>query len=276
MRRIRTWTTSTTLAAASLLVAALAPPDARPASADEPVRLRVLSYNIHHGRGTDDVVDLGRIARVINEVRPDVVALQEVDRGVERSGRIDEPAELARLTGTEAVFERNIAHQGGDYGNALLSKLPILDSRNVPLPSHYEGEQRGCLVVDLDGPGDAGPIRIFATHLDYRRDDGERLDSAALIAGLASEEADRPTVLMGDLNALPDSAVLRRFDESWTRANPEPMPTFPVADPTRQIDYILLRPEGRWRTVEVRVLDESVASDHRPIFAVLELVGEDD
>jgi endonuclease/exonuclease/phosphatase family metal-dependent hydrolase len=246
-----------------------------PALADEPVRLRVLSYNIHHARGTDDVVDLERIARVINEVRPDVVALQEVDRGVERSGRIDEPAELARLTGTEAYFERNIPYQGGDYGNALLSKLPIVARRNVPLPSHYEGEQRGCLVVDLEGPGDSGPIRVFATHLDYRPADGERLDSAALIEDLAGEEPDRPTILMGDLNALPDSAVLRRFDESWTRANPEPLPTFPVVEPTRQIDYILFRPEGRWRVVEVRVLDEEVASDHRPIFAVLELVSEE-
>lgn len=244
------------------------------AEADEPVRLRVLSYNIHHGRGMDDVVDLNRIAEVINEVRPDVVALQEVDRGVERSGRIDEPAELARLTGTEAIFERNIPYQGGDYGNAMLTRLPIVDRRNVHLPSFYKDEQRGCLVVDLTAPGHAGTIRVFATHLDYRPPDGERLASASLIETLAAEENDRPMILMGDLNAQPDSAVLQKFDETWTRTNTEPMPTFPVAEPTRQIDYILVRPSNRWRVVEVRVLDEKVASDHRPIFAVLELIDD--
>ncbi|RUL88653.1 endonuclease/exonuclease/phosphatase family protein [Tautonia sociabilis] len=257
--------------AALLLAAAVAVP----ASADEPVRIRVLSYNIHHGRGTDDVVDLDRIARVINDERPDVIALQEVDRGVERSGRIDEPAELARLTGTRAVFERNISYQGGDYGNALLTRLPIEASRNVPLPSSYEGEQRGCLVVDLEAPGGQGSIRVLATHLDYRPPDEERLASAARIAEIAAEHPDRPTILMGDLNARPDSAVLLRFDEDWTRANAEPMPTFPAVEPTRQIDYILVRPEARWRVVEIRVLEEEVASDHRPIFAELELiVGE--
>ncbi len=109
---------------ALLFLAAIAalPPFAH---ADEPTRLRVLSYNIHHGAGIDGRLDLERIARVIQSARPDVVALQEVDRGVARSKRIDEPAELARLTGLRAIFERNITYQGGDYGNAVLTGLPV-------------------------------------------------------------------------------------------------------------------------------------------------------
>lgn len=247
-----------------------------PSGADEPVRLRVLSYNIRYGMGLDDRFDLQRIADVINAVEPDLVSLQEVDRGVERSGRIDEPAELARLTGTEWVFDQNIPHQGGDYGNAVLSKLPIVAQRNVHLPNLDDGEQRGCLVVDVAGPGDSGTIRVLATHLDHRPGDSERLASAALIEEIVAEEPDRPTILMGDLNALPEGATLRRFDATWTRTNDEPLPTHPADGPKKQIDYILTRPAGRWRVVEVRVIDEPVASDHRPIFAVLELVeGEE-
>lgn len=258
------------LLAAFTLILAASPP--APAGADEPIRIRVLSYNIRHGRGMDEKVDMQRIARVINAVEPDIVALQEVDRGVERSGKIDEPAELAELTGTAWVFERNIPYQGGDYGNALLTKLPIVARKNVHLPSHYEGEQRGCLVVDLTLPGGSGTIRVLATHLDYRPDDGERLASAALIDEVVAEHPDRPTILMGDLNARPDSTTLERLDQTWTRINAEPLPTYPSGEPNRQIDYILVRPEGTWRVVEVRVIDEPVASDHRPIFAVLEFV----
>lgn len=254
------------------LVLLLAASSTVPAGADEPIQIRVLSYNIRHGRGMDEKVDMKRIAGVINAVEPDIVALQEVDRGVERSGKIDEPAELAELTGTEWVFERNIPHQGGDYGNALLTRLPIVEQKNVHLPSHYEGEQRGCLVVDLALPEDSGTVRVLATHLDYRPDDGERLASAKLIDEVVAEHPDRPTILMGDLNALPDSTTLERLDRSWTRTTVEPLPTYPSREPTRQIDYILVRPEGNWRVVEIRVIDEPIASDHRPIFAVLEFV----
>jgi endonuclease/exonuclease/phosphatase family metal-dependent hydrolase len=158
----------------------------------------------------------------------------------------------------------------------LLTRLPILERRNVHLPSFYEGEQRGCLVVDVQGPGDSGPIRVLATHFDYRGPHDERLASADLIAELAAEHPDRPTILMGDLNALPDSPTLERLDATWTRTNTDPLPTFPSEGPTRQIDYILVRPEGHWRVVEIRVLEEPVASDHSPIFAVLEWVGNDD
>lgn len=238
----------------------------------DPVRVRVLCYNIHHGRGDDDRVDLERIARVIRSVEPDVVALQEVDRGVERSGRLDEPAELGRLTGMTPLFERNIPHQGGEYGNAVLTRLPIQGHRNVPLPALTDNEQRGVLVVDL-ALGDAeAPLRILATHLDHHPDDAERIASAALINELASDLVDRPSILMGDLNAVPDSRVLERLGQIWARANAEPLPTYPASTPKRQIDYILTAPMGHWRTVEVRVLDEPVASDHLPIFAVLELV----
>ncbi|MCA9157935.1 MAG: hypothetical protein KDA72_06385, partial [Planctomycetales bacterium] len=81
-----------------------------------PLQLRVLSYNIHHGRGIDDQVDLERLAKVVNDCHPDLVALQEVDNRTQRTDGVDQTAELARLTGLHAQFARQIDFEGGQYG----------------------------------------------------------------------------------------------------------------------------------------------------------------
>ena len=240
----------------------------------QPPQIRVLSYNIHHGEGVDGKLDLERIARVIADVAPDVVALQEVDRKTQRTERVDQPAELARLTNMEALFEKNIDYQGGEYGNALLSKLPIIKHENIHLPCFDNGEQRGVLSVELELPGAEQPILFLATHLDHRSKDTERLASAQKINELVRARGDVAAILAGDLNATPDSAVLKTFRAAWQQANESELPTVPVSQARRQIDYILFRPKARWRTVEVRVLPEAVASDHRAIFAVLELLSD--
>ena len=77
---------------------------------------RVLTYNIHHGEGIEKKIDLQRIADLINREKADIVGLQEVDRGVERTARRDLPAELAQLTGMTVYFDRNIIHQGATMG----------------------------------------------------------------------------------------------------------------------------------------------------------------
>ena len=253
------------IALACLLIAA-------PAAADEPTRLRILSYNIRHGEGMDHKLDLARIAGVIRSVDPHVVALQEVDKGCKRTEGLDEPAELGKLTGMTPLFERNIPFQGGEYGNAILSKLPVVAWRNAHLPSHYVGEQRGCLAAELTAPdAKRTPFRFLATHIDYRPDDAERMDSARAIAKVVEEHPDVPAILAGDLNSKPESRVLAAFGETWTRTDSSPTLTFPADKPDRQIDYILVHPAPRWKVVELRVLDEPVASDHRPLLAVLEL-----
>lgn len=242
------------------------------ATAAEPIRLRVLSYNIHHAEGTDRKLDLERIAGVIRSVSPDLVALQEVDRGVKRSASVDQPAELARLTEMQVAFGQNIELQGGGYGNAILSRHPITRHQNHPLPNLEHGEQRGLIEAEIAIPGLDAPLLFLATHLDHRSDDRERLASAAAINELIANRPDQPAILAGDLNDGPDSATLHRFKLQWLRANDRPQPTIPVVKPTRQIDFVLVRPQVRWKTIEVRVLDEPVASDHLPIFAVLDLV----
>ena len=240
----------------------------------QPKRLRVLTYNIHHGEGTDRKLDLERIAKVIESAQPDIVALQEVDKTVKRSQSVDQPAELARLTNMQAVFGSNISLQGGEYGNAVLSRYPIRSHKNHKLPNFDAGEQRGVLEVQIEVPGVSEPLRFLATHLDHRAVDRERLASAKAINELVTDDTNKVAVLAGDLNAVPDSNVLKEFTKIWTRTKVDILPTIPVDKPTRQIDYVLVHPALRWKLIETNVLDELVASDHRPLLAVLELVPQ--
>lgn len=237
---------------------------------DQGVTLRALCYNIHHGQGVDRRLDLKRIARVILSVQPDLVALQEVDRKVARTGGVDQPAELARLTGMHVAFGANIQLQGGQYGNAVLSRFPITSKRNHLLPNVNAGEQRGVLVAEIGHPKLKQPLRLLATHFDHRPDDSERVLSAKAVNKLASQSK-QPTLLMGDLNDVIGSDPLTVLDKDWRRTNEKPLPTVAVDTPRRQIDFILYRPADRWTVKETRVLDEAIASDHRAIFAVLEL-----
>jgi endonuclease/exonuclease/phosphatase family metal-dependent hydrolase len=237
-------------------------------------QLRVLSYNIHHGEGIDRKLDLPRIAQVILSAAPDLVSLQEVDRRVMRTESVDQPTELGRLTGMQVVFGGNITLQGGDYGNAILSRFPVIQHKNHLLPCLDNGEQRGVLVADIQPPGWDHRLQFLATHLDHRRPNAERLASAATIAELIAGAPNQPALLAGDLNDTPESAVLQSLRKQWTPASAIVLPTIPVDRPDRQIDYIVFKPAGRWRLVEARVLEESQASDHRPIFAVLEYVAD--
>jgi len=240
------------------------------APAQEPTRIRVVSYNVHHGEGTDGKLDLRRIAQVLRDARPDIVALQEVDQNTKRTGQVDQAAELARLLEMNHLFGGNIDYQGGRYGNAILTKYASVTMTNHQLPALTEGEQRGLMEADIKVPGFEQPLKFLATHFDYRGDNRERIASCEMIARLTRDWGNRPALLAGDLNAVPDSPTLAELKADWTRANREVLATFPSEAPTRQIDYILLRPQAGWRIVECRVLDAPAASDHRGILAVLE------
>ncbi len=236
-----------------------------------PDQLRVLSYNIHHGEGIDSKLDLSRIAEIIRSVDPDVVMLQEVDQNVGRSGTVDQPNRLEELTGLRSIFGANIDLQGGKYGNAILTRLPLIKHHNYQLANYDQGEQRGVLEAELWFFG--MPLRVFGTHFDHRPDDRERMASAKAI-NLISDVSYPPAVLAGDINATRDTNVLKRLQEQWSIAGPD-LPTIPSTQPTNQIDFIFFRPSNHWNVLETRVLEEPLASDHRPILSVLQWVESD-
>jgi endonuclease/exonuclease/phosphatase family metal-dependent hydrolase len=190
-----------------------------------------------------------------------------VDVRTERVKGADLAHELARLTGLHAVFGKTIDFQGGLYGNALLSRWRVNGFVNHALPGRPGREKRAVLEGD---PG--GEFHFLATHLDIA--EADRLLAAGRLRELVRERPEgSPMVLAGDLNAVAGSAVMNALLEDWTSADlDQPLLTIPVAKPARQIDYVLFRPANRWKVIEAKVLDESVASDHRPLLVTLELL----
>ena len=178
--------------------------------------LRVMSYNVHVGIGMDKKIDLPRIAEVIKRERPDLVGLQEIDRGVERTGRVDEIAELARLTGMHYAFAPNLSYQGGWYGVAVLSHLPILSTEHARYEHMREAERRGYLRVEVSVGGRA--LSFVATHLDYQHDDNRLYETRQLLDALA--RVNMPLVVAGDFNEEPGGAsyklMLSRFADAWS------------------------------------------------------------
>ena len=239
----------------------------------EPKSLRVLSYNIHHGAGTDDKLDLPRVAEVIKGTRPDLVALQEVDRNTTRTRKVDQAAVLGKLTGMHVAFGKAIDLQSGEYGLAILSRFPIKNVKTDPLPGKEKQEARIVMRAAVE-PGRGLPALTFLnTHLQH--DDGETREKQVAKIDELFGTADGPFVLAGDLNARPDSAPIKALAKNWTFAT-EPgakgLLTIPSDVPTHQIDYVLFR--GTFKALEAKVIEEKVASDHRPVLTVLEWTGK--
>lgn len=236
----------------------------------QPTTLRVLTYNIHHGEGLDKKIDLERIAKLIRESKADLVALQEVDRNVKRSGSVDQPARLSELTGMKSVFGKNIDLQGGQYGNAVLSRLPIQKHENHHLPL-LSKEQRGLLEVLVT----VGPRKLIfcATHFNEKPDSEEQKASVAMLKEFVEKRAGTPMIIGGDFNATPKTRTVTDLSRFLTSAMPvdsKDLFTFPADKPDRLIDYVLYTPKTGLRCTEVRVLPEPVASDHRPVLTVFE------
>ena len=244
---------------------------AAPFLAAEPVILRVMSYNIHHGEGLDQRLDLERIAKVITDARADIVGLQEVDRGCERTQKRDLPAELAQLTGMRAVFEKNIPYQGGEYGNAVLTKFPVKRSKNTHYQMLRPGEQRGVLQLVLDVHG--REVLFMNTHIDYRPDDAERVMNADELKQIVAAAGSLPVILVGDFNTLPASRTHERvkafLTDSWEVVGKGDGFTCPVRTPAKRIDYIWIS-KATVGPLKMEVL-RTEASDHLPIIAELTL-----
>lgn len=238
--------------------------------AGESDTLRVMTYNIHHGADSQERMNVAEIAAVIRREQPDIVALQEVDRGVERTQRRDLLVELARLTGMgHRAFGKNIDHQGGQYGNAILSRHPIVRQTNTLLTQREPGERRGVLqaVVNVRGT----QVAVLATHFDVRNDEERLLEVRQIEGQILPRYEDYPLVLAGDLNETPTGQVYRRLSarllDAWSAGKGEGY-TIPVDAPDRRIDYIFLSPhfaaDSAW-------VPRTVASDHLPVVAVVRL-----
>ncbi|MFK5922790.1 MAG: endonuclease/exonuclease/phosphatase family protein [Verrucomicrobiota bacterium] len=242
----------------------------------KPHQIRVLCYNIHYGQGTDGIYDIARLAEVINKTQPDLVALQEMDVHVKRSGRVHQLQELAKLTGLHARFGPTQHYEGGLFGNAVLSRFPILNVVIQPLPyTESTAEKvtypRATVAVTVEGPN-GKPLRIISTHFQHNLAEDRVAEAKAVNALFTWKDQTIPTILAGDMNAKPEAEPVQILLKKWTNSmDKNATPTVPSTKPKSRIDYIFCRPATAFKVIESKVIPESIASDHRPVFAILEI-----
>lgn len=241
--------------------------------------LTVMTYNIHHGNppeSGEDVRDMQGIADIINAQKPDLVSLNEVDVNNTRSGKsLDEAHELGRLTGMYVYFAAALNYEGGYYGDAVLSRYPILDSMRYPLPYVLPGsETRDVAMITIDVNGEK--ILFASTHLDHLTPEDNRIRQAEIIADSIIPQLKYPLIFAGDLNASPDSKTISILEKRMTAAcsgSGCPL-TFPYNKPTATLDYIMCRPADRLSFLSYKAPNGINVSDHLPLAAKIKLEKE--
>lgn len=223
---------------------------------------RLMSFNIQHGEGMDQKIDIERIGNVILNVAPEVVGLQEVDSMVNRSGNIDIMQLLVEQTGMYPTFGYSILHDGGKYGNGMLTREKPLATRKISLPG--ENEARTALIVELNR------YVVVNTHLSLTNE--ERLESVKIITE-AIKHYEKPVFLLGDLNAEPGEDPIKYLEKDWQILTNTNAKTFPSTEPDVTIDYVLgYKAKGEtYAKFQARVLEDKITSDHRPLFVDIRL-----
>ncbi len=222
--------------------------------------LKIMTYNVRNSKGMDNVMDCRRAAAVIRTQAPDIVAVQELDSMTRRSGGKYILGEIADYAGMNAEYFPAIEFDGGKYGIGILSKEKPLAVKGYPLPGREE--ERALLVAEFEE-------YVFAcTHLSLTGAD--RMASLETIGKIA-KNCSKPFYLAGDLNDIPGSQFIKALQENFRILNKLESKTFPAPDPDRTLDYIAV-----WKgtapkldVVTKEVIDEPVASDHRPVSVLL-------
>ncbi|MDQ6653942.1 MAG: endonuclease/exonuclease/phosphatase family protein [Acidobacteriota bacterium] len=233
--------------------------------------LRGMTYNIHVGVGMDQKLDLQRIAGVISNEHPDLVGVQEVDRGVKRTEGRDEIAELAKMTGMDYAFAHNLDYQGGQYGVAILSRFPIATTDRRKYENKREAERRGMIRIQVDIGGRT--VNFVTTHLDYQCEDGRIFETEQMLKFL--DEVKGPLIVVGDFNDDPTGGayklMLSGFEDAWISSRAKDVGlSYPADKPTKRIDYIFMRRSDRVKAKKAHVVN-TLASDHLPVVFDLEL-----
>jgi len=253
----------------------------RPGSLEENPSIRVVTYNVHSCLTLDGHLAPHRIARVLHNLRPDIVALQEVDQGMERTRGQDQAAIIALDLEMHSLFFPVLAMDGGHYGLAVLSRFPLREVKYGFLSrgsAHAGRERRGFMWVEVEGP--AGRLHLLNTHLGLTPAE-RRLQGEALLATLRPA-GNRPMIVCADLNAGPRSPIYRNLATRLTdvsmagtvaRSGREPA-TFPANYPFLRLDYIFV--SSHFETLRATISDQDEArkaSDHLPVVADVRFRG---
>lgn len=222
--------------------------------------LRLMTYNIKNANGMDDICDFQRVANVINNVSPDVVAIQEVDSMTNRSGQKYVLGEIAERTQMHACFAPAIEFDGGKYGIGLLTKQVPLRLHAIPLPGREEA--RTLILAEFED------YIYCCTHLSLTEED--RMKSLEIVKSFTASYK-KPLFLAGDMNAEPESDFIKELQKDFQILFNPKQSTYPAPNPKETIDYItaLKSNANGFALISSQVLNEPMASDHRPILVEL-------
>jgi endonuclease/exonuclease/phosphatase family metal-dependent hydrolase len=243
---------------------------------------RIVTYNVHRCVGNDRRLDVGRVADVLAALAPDIVALQELDVGRVRTGRVDQAHEIARRLDMACHFNAALTVEEERYGDAILTCFPERLVQAAPLPGHptiRQLEPRGALWVEVEIGG--APVQVINTHLGLVP--REQQVQASWLAGpswLQHPRCQGASILLGDFNATATSVVYRTLVGRLSAARglsprKSSTATFPSPLPVLRIDHLFVSPQ-------IRVLDVfapftpqvRVASDHLPLVMDFEIAGQ--
>jgi endonuclease/exonuclease/phosphatase family metal-dependent hydrolase len=243
---------------ALLAVAAAVRPDATPGPS-RPGELRIALANVHFGFDADARHRGPELGAKLAGLDADVVVLNEVDRGWFVSGSSDLLATYATATGMTAVF----GPAADDvWGNAVLTRLPVVEVAREALPAGRDPLGRAALIVVLERT-EGGRVAVVATHLSDVDVQGDtRLPQAQALAGIVARLRERglDVVLVGDLNAAPGDPALAVLEGLLDRALPDSVRTFPATAARVQIDHVLVPPT--WTVTSARAVNTGL-TDHR-------------
>ena len=222
--------------------------------------LRLMTYNIKNATGMDGVCDFQRIANVINNASPDVVAVQEVDSVTNRSNQKYVLGEIAERTQMYACFAPAIDYDGGKYGIGLLSKKAPVHLQTIALPGREEA--RALILAEFED------YIYCCTHLSLTEED--RMKSLEILKTFAASYK-KPLFLAGDMNAEPESDFIKELQKEFRILSNPRQHTFPAPAPKETIDYVAAfkQNDKGFAVVSSEVVNEPVASDHRPIVVEL-------
>ena len=222
--------------------------------------LKLMSYNIKNANGMDNVCNFQRIANVINNTSPDVVAIQEVDSMTNRSGQKYVLGEIAERTQMHGYFAPAIDYDGGKYGIGLLTKQVPLRLQSLPLPGREEA--RTLILAEF------ADYIYCCTHMSLTEED--RMKSLELVKAFTSSST-KPLFLAGDMNAEPESGFIKELQKDFQILSNPKQHTFPAPDPKETIDYIAMLKQNAkgFAVISAKVINEPMASDHRPILVEL-------
>lgn len=226
--------------------------------------IRLLTFNIKHCAGNDDVINYDRTAGIIKGLEPDIVCLQEVDSVTTRSNKVDQLKNLAEKTGMNRYFSKSILYQGGKYGNGLLFKGTPISTRTYPLPG---AEARSAAVAEFDD------YVVISTHLAL--EERNRVESLELLTRIAKGYK-KAVYMAGDFNEdVMNGAFFTELKKDWDIASSTEN-TFPTGQPSKRIDFVVTLKSPATTTVKSNVVynldgvNVSLASDHYPLYSDFE------